>query len=95
MYGSSGLILDSDSDTKPIDQFETKEDPMWFPWLQQTKENPISQIDTKEDPMWFPWLQQTKENPISQIDTKESKEPVLPVEFSQWGIKQPGLWDKT
>ena len=65
MYGSSGLILDSDSDTKPIDQFETKEDPMY---------------------------QQTKENPIYQIETKESKEPVLPVE---WGIKQPGLWDKT
>ena len=35
--------------------------------------------------------QQTKENPISQIETEESKEPVLPVEFSQWGIKQPGL----
>ena len=38
--------------------------------------------------------QQTKENPIYQIETKESKEPVLPVEFSSWGIKQPGLWNK-
>ena len=63
MYGSS-----SDSNAKPIDQFETKEDPMY---------------------------QQTKENPIYQIETKESKEPVLPVEFPRWGIKQPGLWDKT
>ena len=40
--------------------------------------------------------QQTKENPIFQIETKESKEPVLPaVEFPRWGVKQPGLWDKT
>ena len=71
MYGSSGLGTwgrsSSDSDTKPIDQFETKEDPMY---------------------------QQTKENPIYQIETKESKEPVLPVEFPSWGIKQPGLWNK-
>ena len=50
---------------------------------------PIDQ--TKEDPMY----QQTKENPIYQIETKESKEPVLPVEFPSWGIKQPGLWNKT
>ena len=50
---------------------------------------PIDQ--TKEDPMY----QQTKENPISQIETEESKEPVLPVELSRWGIKQPGLWNKT
>ena len=35
--------------------------------------------------------QQTKENPISQMETEESKEPVLPVELSRWGIKQPGL----
>ena len=41
MHGSRS---NSDSDTKPIDQFETMEDPM----NQQTKENPISQIETEE-----------------------------------------------
>ena len=34
----------SDTIIKPIDGFETKEDPMY----QQTKENPIYQIETKE-----------------------------------------------
>ena len=53
--------------------------------------NSVYQSETKEDPMY----QQTKENPIYQIETKESKEPVLSVEFPRWGIKQPGLWDKT
>ena len=61
MYGSSGLGTwgrsSSDSDTKLIDQFETKEDPMY----QQTKENPISQIEMEESnepvlPVEFPRL---------------------------------------
>ena len=50
----------------------------------------VYQTETKEDPMY----QQTKENPIYQIETKESKEPVVPVEFPRWGMKQPGLWSK-